>query len=75
MIRSTSTIDLPALQVRFARLRSCFCEGIRQYRVDLVDLHKDAVVAPLRANDLQVDAEQVGELGLLVRWIESVGVH
>jgi hypothetical protein len=32
-------------------------EGTRQYRVDLGGLHEEAVVAPLGADYLQVDAE------------------
>ncbi|MCA1695540.1 MAG: hypothetical protein LC749_12865 [Actinobacteria bacterium] len=46
--------------IRFVSRRSCLCEGIRQHRVDLVNLHEKAVVALLRANDLQVDAERSG---------------
>ena len=56
-------------------LRLCLCEGARQHRVDLVGLYEKAVVAPQRVDDLQADAEQAGELGLLVQWIEAVGVH
>jgi hypothetical protein len=52
--------------VRLAETEIVLCEGARQYRVDLGGLHEEAVVAPLRADDLQVDARRVSKRELPV---------